>query len=60
MNTMEKAEVTILIHQIARFLKSGIPIYNSGVPYTARSETRTQSIANPFAFHVNARNSILK
>ena len=53
MDTLEKAEVTALIHHIARFLKSGIPINNSKVPDKVDRKTRrrTQTIAKCFAFH---------
>ena len=56
MNALEKAELAASIHHIVRFLKSGIPIYNSEVPDTADRETRrrrTQANANCFAFHAN-------
>ena len=41
---------------MARFLKSGIPIYNSEIPDTAGRQTRkrTQAIANRFLLHANA------
>ena len=46
---MEKAELTTSAYHIGRFLKTGIPIYNSEVQYTARRKTkrtgRTQTIA---------------
>ena len=32
MDTLEEAELIASIRHIAKFLKSGIPIYNSGVP----------------------------
>ena len=35
MDTLEKAEFTTSICRNARFLESGIPIYNSEVPNTA-------------------------
>ena len=35
MNTLEKAELTASIHNIARFLKSEIQIFHSEVPDTA-------------------------
>ena len=35
MYTLEKAELFASIRHIRRFLKSGIPIYNSEVPDTA-------------------------
>ena len=56
MDVFEKAELTALTRHIARFLKSGIPIYNSEVPDTAGREARrrTQAIAKRFAFHANA------
>ena len=42
-----KAEPTASIHHIWKFLKSGIPIYNSKVPETADRKTRriTEAIA---------------
>ena len=54
MDTLERTVVTALIHHIARFLKSGIPIYNSKVPDKVcrkRRRRRTQTIAKCFAFH---------
>ena len=61
MGTLEKAEVTTSIHHIGRFLKSGIPSYNSEVPDTASRKTkrrrrrrRTQTIAKCYTFHANA------
>ena len=59
MDTLEKAEHTASIRHIARFLKSGIPIYNSEVPDTLgrkKRRTKTQEIAKPFAFHANTIN----
>ena len=54
-DTWEKAELTASIRQIARFLKSGIPIYNSEVPDTAgRKIIRIQTIAKCFTFYGNA------
>ena len=35
MDTLEKAEFTASFRHMERFLKSGIPIYNSEVPDTA-------------------------
>ena len=58
MDTLEKTEFTVSILHIARFLKSGIPIYNSEVSDTVGIKTRkgkrTQAIAKRFAFHANA------
>ena len=58
MNTFENAEPTASIFYITRFLKSGIPIYNSEDPVTAGRKTttkrRTQAIAKRFALHANA------
>ena len=45
------------IHHIARFLKSGIPIYNSEVLDRVGRNTRrrrTQAVAKLFVFHANA------
>ena len=56
MDTLENAELTTLIGPIARFLKSGTPIYCSKVQDTAgrkTKRTRTQAIAKRFAFYVN-------
>ena len=53
MDTLENAELTTLICHVARFLKSGIPIYNSEVQDMAGKKTRrkrTQAIAKRFAF----------
>ena len=50
---LENAELTTSIHQIAKFLKSGIPIYNSKVPDMAGRKARkrrTQTIAKHFEF----------
>ena len=60
MDTLEKAELTASIRHIARFVKSGIPIYNSEVPDTADRKTRrrrTRAVAKRFAFHTNAINT---
>ena len=40
MDTLEKAELNASIRHIAKFLKSGIPIYNSEVLDTAGRKTR--------------------
>ena len=40
MIALEKAELTALVCYIDRFLKLGIPIYNSEVPDTAGRKTR--------------------
>ena len=58
MDALEKAELTDSIRHIARFLKSGIPIYNSYVSDTAGRKTRrrrrrTQAIVMCFAFYAN-------
>ena len=62
MDTLEKPELTASIRHIAIFLKSGKPIYNSGVPDTAGRKTRrrrrrriTRAIAKLYAFHANAK-----
>ena len=52
-DTLKNAELTVLICHIARFLKSGIRIYNSEVQDMAGKKTRrkrTQAIAKHFAF----------
>ena len=55
MDILEKVEPTAWIPFIARFLKSRIPIYNSGVQDTVeRRRRRTQAIAKRFASYVNA------
>ena len=54
MNTSEKAEITASNRHIERFLKSGIPNYNSQVPDTTGRKTRmrrTKVSAKRFAFH---------
>ena len=53
MHALEKAELNASIRPVARFLKSGIPIYNFEVPDTVGRKTRTQKIAKRFAFHTN-------
>ena len=58
-DTLGKAKLAASICHIARFLKSGIPIYNSEVPDTTGTKTTTtrrgtQAIAKCFAFHANA------
>ena len=57
MDTLEKTEFAASIQHIARFLKSGIPIYISEDPDTAGRKTRrrTQAIAKRFAFYANAK-----
>ena len=59
MDTLKKVELTASICHIGRFLKSGIPIYNSKVPKMACRKTRrkTLAIAKRFAFHVKATRS---
>ena len=55
--TLENAQLTATIRHIARFLKSGIPIYNTVVQDTAgkkKKTIRTQAIAKCFAFYANA------
>ena len=64
MDALEKAGLTASIHHIARFLKSGILIYNSEVSDTTGSKTRkrrrrTQAIAKSFAFHIKAKSLIM-
>ena len=57
MNILEKAGLNTSVREIKRFLKSGIPIYNSELPDTAsrkRRIRRTQAITKRFAFHNNA------
>ena len=51
---LEKTELTASVRRITRFLKSGIPIYNSEVPDTVGRKTRkrrirTQAFAKCFA-----------
>ena len=56
MDTLEKAEFTTSICHNARFLESGIPIYNSEVPNTAGRKTRRrrkQAIADRFVLQSN-------
>ena len=57
MDTLENAEFLASICNIARYLKSGIPIYNSEVLDMAGRKARrriTQAVAKCFAFHANA------
>ena len=57
MDNLETAELTASICHIGRFLKPGIPIYNSDISDTADGKTtrrRTQTTAKRFAFHANA------
>lgn len=54
MNISEKAELIALVHQIERFSKSHILIYNSIVPDTPGRKTRTkrkQTFAKHYVFH---------
>ena len=41
MDILEKAELTSLIHDIGRFLKSEIPIYNQKITDRAGRKTRS-------------------
>ena len=56
MDTLENTEFTASVRHIARFLKSGIPIYNSKVPDTSGRKTTRRTtqlqIANCKAFSV--------
>ena len=59
MNVFEKAELTALIRQIARFLKSGTLLYNSKAQDTAgrktrRRRTHASTIGKRFAFYASA------
>ena len=63
MDTFKKAELTTSICHIARFFKSGIPIYIAGILDIAGRKTkrrRTQDIAKRFAFHANTINWLTK
>lgn len=54
MNISQKAERTALVHQIERFSKSHILIYNSIVPDAPGRKTRTkrkQTFAKHYVFH---------
>ena len=57
MDSLEKAELTVWIHHITRFLKSGILIYNSEVLDMAGRKTRRrrrmQAIPKCYAFFAN-------
>ena len=60
MDTLEKAKLNASIRRSARFLNSGIPIYNSEILNTAgrkvrRRRRRTQAIVKRFAFHTNTK-----
>ena len=57
MDTLEKDELTTSTHVIGKFLKSGIPNYDSEVSYLAGKNTRrriTQATVKRSAFHKNA------
>ena len=58
MDTLGNAEFTTSIRRIARFLKTGIPIYDSEVPDTAGRKTRKRrrkhAIAKRLPFRANA------
>ena len=56
MNTLEQAQLSNSMRHIARFLKSGILIYDSEVPDRPgrKARIRTQAIAKRFVFHINA------
>ena len=59
MDTLKKAEITISISHTARFLKSGIPIYNSEVPDTVGRKARRrriQEIPKRFPFYADGKN----
>ena len=59
MDALEKAELIASIRHIERYLKSGIPIYNTEVPDTVGRKTgrrrrrRIQAIAKRYPFLVN-------
>ena len=60
MKTLEKAELTPTVDHIDRFLKSGIPTYNTEVLDTTCRKTttkRAQAIAKHYAFHANPENT---
>ena len=65
MNTLEKAESSVSIHHIGRFLKLGMPIYDFEVPDTTgrktrkrRKRSRVQTIKKRYAFHANTKRLI--
>ena len=53
MGTLKNAELSALILHIARFLKSGIPIYNSNVPETATKKKQQKNTGHYKAFGVS-------
>ena len=55
MDSLEKAELTASIRHIAKFLKSGIPIYNSEVPDMAGRKTRRRRTGNRKALCVSRK-----
>ena len=61
MDILQKAELTASIHHIARFFKSGIPIYSSEDPDTAgrKLKRRTYAIVKRFAFHPKTQNKTI-
>ena len=46
MDTLENAKLTASVRLIARFFKSGIPIYNSKVPDTAGRKNKKMKTGN--------------
>ena len=56
MDILEKAELTASILYIARFLKSGTPIYNSEVPDKASRKTK-KNTGNCKAFCASRKRS---
>ena len=66
MDSLEKIELTASIHHIGKFLKSGIPIYNSEVRDTSgrkmrrsRRRRRAQAIAKHYVFDANPINTTI-
>ena len=67
MDSLEKTELTASIHHIGKFLKSGIPIYNSEVRDTSgrkmrrsrRRRRRAQAVAKHYVFDANPTNTTI-
>ena len=60
LDILEKAELTDLIRHISRFLKSGIPIYNSEVPDTTgkKNKKKKKNTGNKAICVSRKRNSL--
>ena len=60
MNTLEKGELIASVPHFDRSSKSGIPVYNSGVPDRTARKTRrknTQATVKRYGFPANTTNN---